>query len=275
MQYTDVFHHIPKAAGTTLSLIAQRQYPLKHTFRILGAKKATIRNFRKLPPSTRARFRLIYGHQAFQLLNHTHSPRLVTMLRDPVRRVVSLYYYVKYTNHKHVLTPLTQRYSLTEFFKNHIDADWPEFRNGQVASIRGILSSRLCRKLPHSTEFSAIKYALRKYILFGLTEQFDESILLFRLRLGWEKPVYYQKKNVTSYDRELPAWLIEYIRQNNEDDVDLYAFAKQEFRSALEQHTQIQEQLKRFRYWNSFLGPYYSQIDHLKSLCFRLRHYQS
>ena len=36
-----------------------------------------------------------------------------------------------------------------------------------------------------------------KFIAVGFTEYFDESLLLYKKKLNWPKPIYYAKKNVT------------------------------------------------------------------------------
>lgn len=114
--HTVIFHHIPKAAGTTLGDIAGAQYPAGFTFKISGDKKAAIETFKSLPADARKRYRFIYGHQALKVVDYVENPVVFTMFRNPVDRVISAYYYAKQERcSKHPMHALTQEYDLEEF----------------------------------------------------------------------------------------------------------------------------------------------------------------
>lgn len=56
-----------------------------------------------------------------------------------------------------------------------------------------------------------LKKIIGKHFVIGILERFDESLLLFAENLGWTKPIYYLKKNVTKHRRSYPELLVEHI----------------------------------------------------------------
>jgi hypothetical protein len=92
------------------------------------------------------------------------------------------------------------------------------------------------------------------FAAIGLTERFDESLLLFRWRLGWTHMPFYVSRNVNS-DRpsteELPEDAVEAVRVQNQLDLALYCFARERFETAWEDMArEIEQELHRFRRWN-------------------------
>ncbi len=102
-----LFLHIPKTAGTSVRIALESAFPgEQHLYLyppadLRGAVHPD--DFASLPERERARFRLVMGHFRFGLHESVPGPsRYVTLLRDPLDRVVSLYYHYK------TLTPATQ-----------------------------------------------------------------------------------------------------------------------------------------------------------------------
>ena len=97
-----VFMHIPKTAGTTLYPSLQWNYPPHQTLHIDIPKNEMYR-MEGVPLEYRSSLRLLHGHFAFGI--HKYIPRscrYVTVLREPVARVVSAYKHVlKRTGHEH------------------------------------------------------------------------------------------------------------------------------------------------------------------------------
>src|SRR5262252_5423022 len=92
-----IFLHIPKTGGTTLQDILRSSYPRDQvcTFKDPN-RESEIENFKRLRPKKRERYRLIQGHLSFGF--HRHLPGnsiYVTLLREPIARVLSFYYYAK------------------------------------------------------------------------------------------------------------------------------------------------------------------------------------
>jgi hypothetical protein len=81
------------------------------------------------------------------------------------------------------------------------------------------------------------KRNLREHFsVVGLTERFNESVVLIKRRLGWER-VRYKPRNVTSERpsrSEMPARTLRLIESQNEKDLELYAFGSRLFDRELE-----------------------------------------
>ncbi|PSQ96324.1 MAG: hypothetical protein BRD51_05010 [Bacteroidetes bacterium SW_11_64_17] len=164
---------------------------------------------------------LVYGHALFGLHRHLDcSCRYFTMLRDPVRRVASHYFYHK------------ERYP-----------------NSPLSSNRAGLPSNGDSLLLRST-----KPLRNDFAAFGLTERFDESLFLFRNRLDWRSLPFYVRRKVNSKRpavEELPADTVEAVQQQNLLDTDLYRFAKKHFERTINaEFSGLNPTLSRFRRWN-------------------------
>ncbi len=67
------------------------------------------------------------------------------------------------------------------------------------------------------------------FSLIGLTEHFDESLVLLQRRFGWKSILYHSPLNKTINRpqlKDLPEKTVEAIIRANEYDLDLYAFAQ-------------------------------------------------
>src|SRR5438874_1730089 len=99
-----LFLHIPKTGGSTLSKILERQYPRAQTLTLDDQK---IAQFKTLPVAERGRYCLVKGHLHFGL--HHFIPRpstYITLLREPVERVLSFYHYARSTPDHYLYTQL-------------------------------------------------------------------------------------------------------------------------------------------------------------------------
>jgi hypothetical protein len=243
-----LFLHIPKAAGTTLHSVIERQYAPEATFTINGADSpAGIKEFVNLPPERRERLRLVKGHMPYGLHQYLSVPATyITMLRDPVDRVISHYYFVLETPVHYLHREVTsRRMTLSDFVGSGMST---EVSNDQTRLISGVerVNTRLLdgeerRTLragsePVTAEILEIaKTNLREHFsAVGLFKSFDESLLLFKKVLGWGS-VYYVRLNVTKErpaKRQVPREERALIEKHNELDMELYEYARQRFEEA-------------------------------------------
>src|SRR5436190_12993174 len=91
-----IFLHIPKTAGTTLNRIIEWQYNPLSIFTLDPYRfRATAERFKTLPEARRRRFRVVRGHLYYGL--HEFLPQgatYITMLREPVARLLSTYAFI-------------------------------------------------------------------------------------------------------------------------------------------------------------------------------------
>jgi len=81
------------------------------------------------------------------------------------------------------------------------------------------------------------KYNLNKFfIAVGITEKFDESLILFKERLKWKRyPVYLKLRRTPNKPslNEISKETLQIIEKYNELDIELYEFAKRMFAKAI------------------------------------------
>ncbi|MEX2217652.1 MAG: sulfotransferase family 2 domain-containing protein [Phycisphaerales bacterium] len=224
-----VFLHIPKAAGTTLqSFIMQHYRKGVRAYRFTGSREQ-LEKFRTMPQAQRDSFDLLLGHVNYGIHELVSAPATyLTMLRDPVERIISHYYFILahpehylhtyvagrgYTLHEYATAGLNQ-----EGDNNHVRWLTPRLHTevplGQVT--RGMLEEA--------------KWNLANGVsVFGLAERFTDSLRCFAAAFGWDPVPPRKRLNVNrarpKQDQVAPE-TIEAIRDSNRYDVELHEYAK-------------------------------------------------
>ncbi|HEX2189872.1 MAG TPA: polyhydroxyalkanoic acid system family protein [Longimicrobiaceae bacterium] len=233
-----LYLHIPKAAGHTLTDYIRRQCAVGEQREGGGTFDAGILTLQygffkdadlKVPAYARPflrrpDLRAVTGHFTYGLHEHVTRPwTYVTVLRDPVDRVLSLYYFVK----------LQERMSLEEFAA---DPPFREIDNDQVRRIAGVDPALgACTR----ADLEKAKDNLRRHFaVMGTVERFEETLVLLNRRLGWDRQVPSVARNVNP-DRKssasLPESTLDAIRGWNELDVELYRFVQEWMDRAIEE----------------------------------------
>lgn len=266
-----IFLHIPKAAGTTLHKIIERQFGPEVTFSLSGTDAPTsIKEFIGLSEAKRQHIKVLKGHMPYGLHRYLCRPATyITMLRDPIDRIISHYYFVLSSPGHYLHTEVTSRnMSLTDFVMSGIST---ELTNDQTRLISGVerINTRLLdgterRTLRASQEIitaeilGIAKKNLRDhFVAFGLSSRFDESLLLFKRLLGWRN-IYYVRHNVTKNrpgKGQVSREVKELIAKKNEMDLELYDFARQKFEGMIkEQSAGFKNELRSFERNNRLYG---------------------
>jgi hypothetical protein len=238
------FVHIPKTAGgTVIEMFAQVYSRSKATLHdagnyFTGPEKAARKLQRREGGWTeweRRGGRLTAGHVPYALFRQhlPHGTRYMTVLREPVDRVVSHYY---------------QHF---QWRRGESDSPAPRSGPGGPASMeeafeRGDpracnLATRLLCGHPSPTgtlpgsALSDAKANLRDFAFVGLQERFEESMLLLQRMLDLE-PTPYVNRHVTvgrPLVEDLSGTERQLIREHNQLDSELYEFAVRLFDEAV------------------------------------------
>src|SRR5574337_1575128 len=218
-----LFVHIPKTGGTTFSKLLRRQFPPHEILWLDGHAAQHATTLAGLSAEQRRRLRCIYGHIDWGIdRGLDRAARYVTFLRHPVDRLVSAYYFAlrrpEWGDHQ----PITeQRLSLHDFVTSPY-AQW--LHNGQTFALSG---GDAWRGGTHDRLEQARAHLEEKGTFVGLTERFDESVLLCGARFGWAD-VRYGRVNV---NRQRPALATvaahtrAAIARANRQDLELYEIA--------------------------------------------------
>jgi Sulfotransferase family len=196
----DVFIHIPKTAGSTIRSIISRQYG---TEGVLYFEPTSTHWPAGLSPQAfldrecRSRnVNLITGHHQYGMHEYTRTKtRYFSMVRDPISRELSNYYYAfSYPEHLYREQIKSGRLTPEDFLR--IQAQ--EISNSQAYLLSGPY------RVGNSPRLTALHNVESEILAVGISERFDESLLYIAKTLGWRPPIY-SKKNVTRLDPDRQA----------------------------------------------------------------------
>ena len=257
-----IFIHIPKTAGSTLGHPLHRQYSRSEIFLIDGRNpKKSIEYFKSLPNGAKSQYLCISGHMPFGLHEFINGPAVyATILRDPISRVISLY------NH-HYLNKivLSKNMNLLDFVSSDLST---EIYNDQTRRLSGKGDNdQVADKTP--IDESIFNVAITNMEMFfpvvGLTEAFDESLLLMKDEFGWEN-IYYTKRKVAKFRPshvELNSKIIDIISERNFYDIKLYIIAKQKLETRIKNNEKV---FKNRLFWFNKANRIYNQLKKIRVL---------
>jgi hypothetical protein len=224
-----VFLHIPKAAGTTLQdFILRHYFPLGRVYRFTGAQDQH-EQFLRLPQAERDTFDVLSGHVHFGIDQHLSRPATyMTMLRDPIERVISAYYFILANPEHYLFSYVAGRgYTLHEYATMGLNQ---ESDNDQVRWLTPRLHSEVPLGQVTRAMLEEAKWNLQNAItVFGLADRFTDSLRCFSAAFGWEPAGYSKRLNSNrarpKRDQVAPE-TIEAIRESNRYDMELYECAQ-------------------------------------------------
>lgn len=278
---TLVFIHLPKAGGMTLQSIVGRQFPARARFDIDGESvesvQRSVAELRALPAAEREAIRCVRGHVPFGVGQWLRQPLThLTMLRDPVARLVSDYNYAMSLPHHAVNRQLKGRIISLEEFVDLREADG--LTNLHTRMLCGSVNwDHLADWPPLSPALLAqAKTNLDSFAGVGLTERFDESVMLYSRALGWTN-CWYVHENVTELQRAdrrtLPEALLARIQDCNAYDLDLYAHAVALFEARMKAAGPgFDEEVDAFRTENAARRHRLQASRRIRNLLGRARH---
>lgn len=254
MKETVIFIHIPRTAGTTLHNILNRNYSADENFSFDHAAQDSIAELLSKDTATLSKLKMIRGHMGYGLGEHLPCPsEYFTVLREPVDRAVSFFYYVRNNELHYLNTVINEEYkTLPEFFRHGKPNMLKMFDNAQTRLMSGEWLKPEYGACTQSMLDQA-KENLVKCSAIGLTERFDESLLLFKHAFGWQH-LQYEKANAApgrpAIDK-LDAEEYQAASACNQLDIELYAFAQELFDKQIQEiGPTFQEELRELRAGN-------------------------
>jgi hypothetical protein len=253
-----IFVHLPRTAGTTLRYIIERQYDSSGIVNLyeseFGEEVAAI------PSRQLDRCYVIMGHFYFGL--HTLLPKpstYITLLRDPVERVISHYYYAGQAP-AHYFHDAARKLSLKEFVEycsrcsNESGASLGYCSdNDQTRQLAGRCGVPSCGRSSEELLSIAKKNLGECFAVVGIAEEFDRSLILMKRILGWSNP-FYTKQNVTrrrAGKEDFAPEALKIIEAYNALDMELYRYGTNLFHENIRaQGRSFEDELQRFKRLN-------------------------
>lgn len=186
------------------------------------------------------RYRLFRGHLGFINLPDLLPGKNivdVTVLREPVARVISHYEYIRRMPgdpHYAAVKGMT----LAEFSQ--------KLTAGKVG--KSIQTYHVAKTLQFDLDdltpeeiLEVAKKSLDRFAFVGLVERFQDSLFLLSYIFGWKPIINTRKENAAKSKKsldEIPASTIDVIKENTRFDAELYQYAKEIFEIRFSQMTQ-------------------------------------
>jgi hypothetical protein len=251
-----IYVHIPRTAGTTLGGVIRRQYPRDGFVEVYSLAVDHATWLQSLSAVQRDRIELLKGHLPFGLHAIFGRPAAhFTLLREPVDRVVSLYRYA-WQNPDHYLHEEIVRKSLTlrEVLSRELSL---EFDNGQTRQLAGVTPAVGFGRCTAVMLEEAKRNLQNHFTVVGITERFDETLLLLKEAFGWRN-LFYIKENIAHglQARYVPSEdTLRRVRDQNSLDGELYDWVREALeRQLAEQGILFRTRLAAFRMGNAIFG---------------------
>jgi hypothetical protein len=239
------FIRIPKTGSTTLVSILSTKFNSEEICRV------PVADLPQAPIAELAKYRLFRDHFDYDIRDFLlKAPVYMTMLRHPLDRAISLY---KFCQQGQSQTPF-DRYmqaATAKGLRSFIDHSDPAIRirtsNLQTRQIAAGLGCRhrhpfqpaaIESQLSDWELLSLAKAHLDEFKFVGLTERFQDSVLLLSYIFGWLPEVEYQSFRIAANKprhAQISQDAIAVILSVNQLDLELYEYAQTRFEQAFNQ----------------------------------------
>jgi len=217
------FCHIPKTAGMTFRTIVEDYFDCNEIC------PATLNaQIDEIPQAELEKYRLFRGHLVFvnlpELLPNRNFVN-VTVLRDPIARVISHYDYIRRTPgdpHYEAVSNMT-----IEEFSQKLTVG-KVGKNIQTYYVAKTQRFHL-EKLSGQDVLEIAKESIDRFAFVGLLERFQDSLFLLSHIFGWRPILNSRKENASAAKKSyanLPASTLDRLRESSQLDIELYEYAQ-------------------------------------------------
>jgi hypothetical protein len=233
-----IFLHLPKAAGTSFKFALQELLPPGTLMYAVNGdpNREVVRALMAMDPKQRAELKAIMAHVPYGL--HTLFPRAkyVTILREPIARVLSTYYFAKSRTEFDFSRKIAAGMTIEEFAADVFNENAQVRRLMKYPDIsrEDVFFDPPAGQLTHA-HLDDAKDTLRRCAVVGLAERYDKFLDGVSAEFGLP-PISCRDDNVTAlpwHREEIPERTIERLLGINQLDVDLYEYAKQVAKQAI------------------------------------------
>ena len=258
-----IFHHIAKTGGTSLRKVVQANYRGKKLLELYGPGRGSVQwydnYYHSLSKRRKAEIQCIAAHSAHYLIPIIDRPfQVFTLLRDPVERVISLYYFTKILVRKNKgrgaeigLELKKLGWELEDIFVNiGLKGGGSEeqrmlfapFFNGQSRAILkphvDVGFALMVQGVPTQVEplQTQLREIVQAHYIVGVTEQYETSVHYFAQIFGWHR-VFFEYRNKTKKrprQDDFTSDVLDLIRSFNQVDAVLHNQAREELAGLIE-----------------------------------------
>ena len=248
-----LFLHVPRTGGTTFRDIVKHQYKPYEILEIKHFENA-VDVITNISEGKVKLLKIVIGHFTFGI--HEYFPQVckyITFIRNPIDRVISTYNYT--INHpSHPDHSKVKDISIDDYLNSKINR---LIDNGQVRILSGIIHTNE-EPVFGDCDLDMLKKAkenVENHFLFvGLSEKYDQSLILIKDLLKWEQPFYSianVSKNKNIYHNKQLSLKIADL---NKIDINFYDDLRDSFNEKINELPNFNQKLKFFKKRNKLIG---------------------